>query len=134
MPRRSTASITTLNVSGAPPKLRPSARLSEREQDIFRTIVAACDARHFTPAEAPLLDRYVEAVAMAEDAADHLRAEGAVVMDKASPWVAIQEKAGRAVAAFAPKLRLSPQSRYDASLAGRRAAGTPSSPYEADDG
>ena len=130
MPRRSAASLSVVSIGASSPKLRAPARLSEREAQIFRTIVAACDARHFTAADEPLLSRFVEAVAMAEDAADHLRAEGAVVMDKASPWIAIQEKVGRAIAAFAPKLRLSPQSRYDAATAGRRAAGPAVSPYD----
>jgi len=122
--------LSLLNVSGSPPKLRAPARLSEREAEIFRCLVGSCDPRHFTAADEPLLCRYAEAIAMAEDAADHLRAEGAVIMGKASPWITVQEKMVRAIAALAPKLRLSPQSRYDASLAGRRAGGASVSPYE----
>jgi len=54
--------------------------------------VNSCDARHFRPADAPLLNRYVESAVLAEQAARELREQGAVVGGKIDAWIVIQEK------------------------------------------
>ena len=73
----------------------------------------ACKPTHFVPSDLPLLVRYVEALALADEAAEQLHAEGAVVDGKPSPWLVVLEKCQRAVVALSMRLRLSPQSRLD---------------------
>ncbi len=113
MPRKSLAALSAMAVDGCPPRLDPPSSLPKPERRIFETVVNACDSRHFRASDLPLLVRYVEACALGDEAAQHLRIEGAVVNGKASPWIIVQEKAVRAMVALALRLRLAPQSRVD---------------------
>ena len=98
---------------------RPEA--PQAVQEAFRRIVESVDAGHFAASDAPLVERYAEAVVLAEQAADALAREGPVTPEgKASAWIVIQEKAHRASVALAGKLRLAPHSR----LSKERAAAT----------
>ena len=134
MPRRSSAALSVVNVDGSPSKLVPPAYLPEREREIFRRLVGSSDPRHFVVADEPLLCRYAEAVAMAEEAARHLREEGHVVGGRTNPWLVVQEKAVRAIVPLATKLRLAPQSRLDKTVTGARAKAPLASPYDMIDG
>jgi phage terminase small subunit len=59
-----------------------------------------------------LLTRYCEAAALADQAAEHLRAEGAVtVAGRVSPWLVAHEKSVKALTMLSMRLRLSPQAR-----------------------
>ena len=122
MPRRSAASLSlvNVNVTGNPPRLEPPASLPEAERAIFVSVVAACDPKHFRPSDLPLLVRYVEAAALADQAAEKLRIEGAVVGGRPSPWIVVQEKAVRTLVALSLRLRLAPQSRVDPKTTGRQ--------------
>jgi phage terminase small subunit len=111
MPRKSLAALSAVTVDGRPSRLKPPAYLSDAERKVFLDLVSAVDPRHFQPSDMPLLCRYVEACALGEQAAEHLRRNGAVSFDKASPWIVIQEKAVRAMVALSMRLRLSPQAR-----------------------
>ena len=80
------------------------------ERELFLRIVGTNKPAHFQPSDTPLMCRYVEAVIMAERAAEELR-QNPVVNGKASPWLVIQEKNVRTMIALSMRLRLSPQAR-----------------------
>jgi len=108
--RKSAANLVTLVVDGSPARLGPPASLPEVERAIFVALVDACDPRHFQASDLPLLVQYVQAIVLANEVAEHLRTEGAVVKGKPSPWLLVLEKSQRAVVALSMRLRLSPQS------------------------
>jgi hypothetical protein len=110
MPRRSSASFSVISPSGGPVRLSPPVGLQGTARQAFVDIVSACKAGHFQPQDTALLVEYCRATALADEAAAALSA-GAVVDGKVSPWVVVQEKAQRAMAALALRLRLSPQGR-----------------------
>jgi phage terminase small subunit len=99
--------------SGAatPRRLRPSARLKGRERALFIETVNDCAIGHFRKSDRPLLERYVEACALAEQAADELAEHGVVVDGKLSPWFPAHASACKTANNLALRLRLSPQSR-----------------------
>jgi len=132
MPRKSAAAQAT-PIGESRKSLQPPVALSRAEALLFREIIAACDPVHFTQSDLPLLSRYVEAITLAEQAAEHLRDEGPVIQGRPSPWLTVSEKAIRAVVALSMRLRLSPQSRLDPKTAGRKPGGRPSA-YELMDG
>jgi hypothetical protein len=99
--------------------LVPPASLSATARVVFVDLVAACDPTHFRPSDIPLLVRYSESIVLADQAALELR-NGAVVKGKASPWLAIQREAIKAMVALSMRLRLSPQSRIDPQTLGRQ--------------
>jgi hypothetical protein len=67
--------------------------------------------------------QYAQAIALADEASSHMRAEGAVVGGKVSPWLTVQEKAQRAIVALSMRLRLSPQARTPRAKADGRPVG-----------
>jgi hypothetical protein len=111
--RKSADNLATLVVNGDPPRLDPPPTLADPERTLFVQIVEACAPTHFVPSDLPLLIRYVEALALADEAAGHLHSEGAVIKGKPSPWLVVLEKCQRAVVALSLRLRLAPQSRVD---------------------
>ena len=111
--RKSAAELAVVAVGGKPNRLQPPDHLSPDEQRRFVDLVSACDPEHFRASDLPLVCRFVEADALAEQAARELRTNGAVSDGRASPWLVVQEKAVRALTALALRLRLSPQSRTD---------------------
>jgi hypothetical protein len=82
------------------------------------------------PGDVPLIQGYAEAIVLARRASVALAAEGPVVAGRASPWLVVQEKAHRALAALSMRLRLSPQHRADPRSVGRKADQAPRSVYE----
>jgi hypothetical protein len=90
--------------------LRPPSSLNAAERATFIDIVGACDPNHFRPSDMPLLCRYAEEIVLAERAARELR-KNAVIGNKISPWLTVQEKAIRAIVSLSMRLRLSPQAR-----------------------
>ena len=114
--------------------LKPPARLSPRQRELFLHIVGAVDPYHFSKSDLPLLAQYVGACDLCEQAQGNLDQEGAVIAGKANPWIVILEKASRSCVALSARLRLAPQSRFD-----RLRTGVTSRPqdgiyYEGDDG
>ena len=129
MSRKSAAALSVVPaVDGRPPRLHPPANLGDRQSVILREIVAGTAPEHFVKTDTHLLCRYVEAIALAEQAAHALR-KGVVEGRKMNPWIVVQEKAHRSIVALAARLRLAPQSRYDA-RAGARTAGKLGSAYD----
>jgi phage terminase small subunit len=111
MPRKSQASLSVVRIDAGQSRLRPPASLSEAERAAFIDIVSTTKPNHFQASDMPLLCRYAEATVLAEEAARHLRDEGAVVAGRTSPWLVVQEKSVRAMTALSMRLRLSPQAR-----------------------
>jgi hypothetical protein len=97
---------------------------------IFRQILASAPAGHFKVGDAPLVEAYAQAIALARQSALEIAANGPVIGGRPSPWIHCQEKAHRAIAALSMRLRLSPQHRADSRSAGRKADGLSPSVYE----
>jgi phage terminase small subunit len=91
-------------------RLRPPATLQGRARSVFVDLVTGCDPRHFCASDIPLLVRYCESAAVAEQAAAKL-VEGVVIDDKPSPWFQIHRDACRTLSVLSLRLRLSPQAR-----------------------
>jgi phage terminase small subunit len=116
-----------MRVDGRPAPLVPPATLSDGALAVWRQIVSTTATEHFRASDAPLLRAYCESTAMADRAAAELDAKGPVVDGRVSPWLAVQEKAIRAQATLAIRLRLCPSARTDPKSAGRRRE-TPANP------
>lgn len=96
---------------------RPEA--PQAVQEAFQRIVGSVDPTHFAASDAPLVERYAEAIVMADLAAEALAKNGPVTPEgKASAWITVQEKAHRSCIALAQKLRLAPHSRISKDRAG----------------
>jgi phage terminase small subunit len=104
-------------------RLKPPATLSEGAATVFRQIVESVAHDHFSAVDLVLVTEYSRACDLANRADAELTRDGAVVGGKANPWLAVQEKAQRAIVALCARLRVSPQSRFD-----RLKAGTTSRP------
>lgn len=100
------------------PRLTPPASLSEAAKTIFEHTINSVDASHFSAVDLPLLEAFSVNAALATQAAQRLEIEGAVVNDKASPWLAVSEKACKQLVALSARLRICPQSRFDRLSAG----------------
>jgi predicted metal-binding membrane protein len=112
------------------PQLAPSGDAPAAVVEVFREILAATPAEHFVPADAPLIQAYAEAIVLARQAAVELVRDGPVIAGRTSPWIVVQEKAHRAIAALSARLRLSPQHRSDSRGAGRKSGGARPSVYQ----
>jgi hypothetical protein len=121
MPRRSAASLAVRPAAPSQRRLTPPPGMSSAGERLFREITSAVDTKHFCFSDLPLLVQFSEQGALADLAAAKLASEGAVIGGKPSPWLYVAEKAWRACQALAPKLRLTPSSRFDARAAARRA-------------
>jgi phage terminase small subunit len=110
MPRKSAADLAVVQPAGFG-RLRPPADLGEAEAEVWRSIVGACDARHFEKSDAPLLVRYCQNVVLGRRAAAAMAEEGPVIMGRASAWLTVAEKVDRALVALSMRLRISPQAR-----------------------
>lgn len=131
MPRRSAAS-KAVNVSGKPTYIEPRSDLSPPLAKLFREIVRSTQSGHFVVSDRVLLERYCEAIALAELAQQNLEETGPVTSEgRVSAWVTVQEKAHRSAVALAGKLRLCPHSRLDRKVAGGTTRSTtPAKPWE----
>ncbi len=129
MPRRSSADLVTLRVDGRPHRLTPPATLRKPAQAVFQQIVGSCQSEHFTKADLPLLERYCETVVLAAQASHNLAREP-VLGAKINPWLIVLEKADRALATLALRLRICPQSREHPRSTARHAHGPIASAYE----
>ena len=132
MPRKSSASlgVVPLDAKRSRPRLAPSEGAPEDVVVIFRQILASAPAEQFKVGDAPLVEAYAQAISLARQAALEIATNGAVIGGRPSPWIHCQEKAHRAIAALAMRLRLSPQHRADSRSAGRKADQAPRSIYE----
>jgi hypothetical protein len=110
VPRRSSDSLAIVSPRRpyerlAPPKHRPA-----RARKVFIELVLTKKPDYFEPSDLPLLARYAECSALAEEAAAGM-AKDPVVDGKASPWIGIHATMTKAMSALSMRLRLSPQAR-----------------------
>jgi phage terminase small subunit len=98
---------------GADRRLRPPDGLPDGARRCFVDLVTALPAGHFKPADLPLLCRFAEATAVAEEAAFQMSQPGGLVTveGKASPWIGIHSTMTKQLNILALRLRLGPQSR-----------------------
>jgi hypothetical protein len=95
-------------------RLRPPKRLTGRPREIFLHVINNTAANHFRPADQELLERYCEAQALAEMAAENLFAPGGGPVDKnskLSPWFQVHVVASRTANSLASRLRLTVSAR-----------------------
>jgi hypothetical protein len=102
------------NVTGKPDKLLPPKTLTAAERAVFLALVDVVATDHFTPADLPLLTAYCQAVAIVQ------QGQPADDLIKFGLW----ERAAKLAATLATRLRISPQSRYDARAAARHQQGS----------
>lgn|SRR5262245_28150323 len=112
--RKSAASQVVPLVDGTPPVLQAPANLAPVEREVFENLVATIDRKHFRPSDLPLLCAYCRAIVFEERAGRELTQD-----PTNTKWLAVWEKAGRAIVQLAGKLRLSPQSRQHATTTAR---------------
>ena len=130
MPRQSAAARHFAVAGSSVERLRPPPELTEIERQIFVDIIAATKSEHFRASDLPLLVNYVQAIASAREANEHLRSEGRVVDGKPNPWLSVLAQAQKAVLAFAHRFRLSPQGRSPTVSSRPSKATAPLSYYE----
>jgi P27 family predicted phage terminase small subunit len=127
---RKSADAMMVRVDGRSERIKPPTCLGADERKRFIEVVNNCPPDHFRRTDVSLLARFCEADALAEQAAEHLRNEGAVVDRKANPWLVVQEKSVRALTALSMRLRLSPQSRLDPKTIARQPELSGKKPWE----
>jgi phage terminase small subunit len=114
MPRKSAAELDIEHLKPkASTRLAPRSGLSPEVKLIWGELVASMPESHFRTTDAPLIEQYAQAIALARQAYANLDAEGSVVAGRANPWLVVLEKAHRSSVALSMRLRLSPQSRMD---------------------
>src|SRR6266536_5225500 len=113
MPRgRRPFETTDVPYGGDSRRIQPPAGLGEAAKRVFLDTVVSCPLSQFRPADVPMLCRYAEACAVAEEAAGKLAVEDPVTPDgKVSPWFRVHQEASKTIATLATKLRLGPRSR-----------------------
>jgi phage terminase small subunit len=111
MPRKSIAALAVKPHESS--RLAPRSGLSPEVKLIFCDLVGRMPAEHFRETDAPLIEQYAQAIALARQAYAALAAEGSVVGGRANPAHVVLEKAHRSSVALSMRLRLSPQSRMD---------------------
>lgn len=119
MPKQSAAALSVVRVDGRLNRLSPPSGMSKEAAAVFRRLVAAVEPEHFSLSDEPLLQAYCEAIVLQERAAKELH-KNPLLNGKLSPWLAVVEKCWRSSTALSLRLRLAPQSRYDARAAHRR--------------
>jgi hypothetical protein len=104
--RKGKAQLGLVSVDGRPPRLEPPPELGEIEREIFISLVSSVNTGHFQLSDRPLVVAYGRAIGFEQRAAQELAAD-----PTSTRWLAVWEKAQRAMVALALRLRLSPQSR-----------------------
>jgi hypothetical protein len=110
MPRKPAAASNVVPLDTRAVRLRPPANLPQAERDLFVAVVAANPPTHFRDSDLPLLLQYCAAAVLSERAMVELRL-APIVDGKPSAWLAVFEKANRAMLGLSMRLRLSPQAR-----------------------
>jgi hypothetical protein len=101
-------------------RVEPPPDLSKEEMSAFRALVATVAPEHFTKTDVPLIVAYVQATQISRRAAIALD-DDFVSRDTLALW----DRSTKMMATLATRLRLAPQSRYDAKTAHRRAVRQP---------
>jgi phage terminase small subunit len=117
-------------VDGRPRPLPAPKDLSPGAKRVWAAIVSSVQPEHFRLSDGPLLRSYCEVTATADLAAKKLATQGAVVSGKTSAWLNVQERAIRAQAALALRLRLCPSARTDPKSIGRQPPARNAKPWD----
>jgi hypothetical protein len=104
--------------------------LSTEVARAFEAIVSTVEPEHFKPVDVPLIAQLATARVLLDRADVELERAGAVVDGRPSPWLTVRVKELRAVITLSTRLRLTPQSRYDARAAARSHVYTGPRPWE----
>jgi hypothetical protein len=104
--RKSAAELGTPVIDDDSFRLKPPRSLSEPERTVFVDLIAAVVPEHFVQCDLPLVCAYVRAIVLEQRAAAQLRKT-----PTDTKWLAVWEKAQRAMVALSLRLRLSPQAR-----------------------
>ncbi len=112
MPRKSAAALA-VRTPVLTERLKPRSGLSTEVKLLWFELVSTMPHDHFRESDAPLIEQYAQAIALARRAYAHLNEEGSVVGGRANPWLVVLEKAHRSSLVLSMRLRLSPQSRMD---------------------
>ena len=116
MPRKSRAELAVVpRLADHHRRIIAPPECSPEEAKLFREIVGAAPALHFTQSDAPLLRTYCQAILLGELAFASAQQSPSAVGD----W----EKVCRTIAMLSIKLRLSPHSRSDPKTIARGIAG-----------
>jgi phage terminase small subunit len=117
MSRQSAAALAIVPTDGF--RVEPTVDLDEGKAALWRSVVESLPPGHFHASDEPLLRRYVETVALVEQAQAQLAKKGAVNgRGKISPWLTVFQRASRQQISLAMALRLAPQARIDRRKAG----------------
>jgi hypothetical protein len=92
-------------------RLSAPSTLGDREKAHFLALVSRCPASQFEPSDLPLLCRWAELCAMAEEASEHLATQDLVVDGKLNPWFVAHQMATKSLSGLALRLKVSPQAR-----------------------
>ena len=110
MPRKPAAATNIVPLDTRAVRLHPPGNLAGPERKLFVALVAANPPAHFRESDMPLLVQYCAACVLSERAMAELRATP-IVDGKPSAWLAVFEKANRAMLGLSMRLRVSPQAR-----------------------
>jgi predicted metal-binding membrane protein len=92
-------------------RLSPPSSLGEREKAHFLALVSRCPATQFEPSDLPLICRWCELCAMAEEASERLAIEDLVVGGKINVWFTVHQAVTKSLSGLALRLKVSPQAR-----------------------
>src|SRR5262245_43666912 len=94
----------------------PPADLNKEEAEAFRKLVASVHPQHFAPQDVPLIIAYVQSMLHSRRASEALSGKFA-----GKDTLAMWDRSTKIMSTLATRLRLAPQSRYDAKTAHRNA-------------
>lgn len=97
-------------------RVQPPSDLSKEEKEGFRTLIESVNHNHFAQQDVPLIVAYVQSMIHSRRASADLSGKFAS-RDTLAQWQA----ATKMMATLATRLRIAPQSRYDAKTAERNA-------------
>ena len=115
---KSKPTVVPLDASAS--RVLPPADLTKEEREAFVKLVGSVHPNHFQQHDVPLIVAYVQSML-------HSRKSSADLSSKfAGPGtLAMWDRSTKMMATLATRLRLAPQSRFDAKTAHRNAAKTP---------
>lgn len=117
--RKSTAALTVASINKAV-RLPAPAELTEAEKETWRQVMNAKPAGWFDKSHIPMLTQYVRHishVAIIKDQIAMMKPEwltGDDGLKRYDKLLAMHEREGRAISSLATRMRLTPQSTYDA--------------------
>src|SRR5262249_23770015 len=113
---RKSANVNLIPLDPQRSRVVPPDYLSKDEADDFRKLVASVAPNHFAPQDTPLIVAFVQATLHSRRASEALSSKFA-----GRDTLALYSYSTKIMASLATKLRLAPQSRYDAKSAQRNA-------------